>query len=37
MVRGDKLLKKYIKILKKGNNCKKIKKEKRWLDTLLMN
>ena len=29
MVRGDKLLKKYIKILKKGNNCKKIKKEKR--------
>ena len=29
MVRGDKLLNKYIKILKKGYNCKKIKKEKR--------
>ena len=29
MVTGDKVLNKYIKILKKGNNCKNIKKKKR--------
>ena len=28
MVTGDKVLNKYIKILKKGNNCKKIKRKK---------